>query len=54
MVIAALGPKNVALAAELAEGWRPDLYFPEKAGLTWDEPLAAGNAKRDQARRSWT
>jgi F420-dependent oxidoreductase-like protein len=49
IVIAALGPKNVALAAELAEGWQPIFYFPEKAGLTWDAPLAEGNAKRDTA-----
>ena len=47
IVIAALGPKNVALAAELAEGWQPIFYFPEKAGLTWDAPLAEGRAKRD-------
>jgi F420-dependent oxidoreductase-like protein len=49
VVIAALGPKNVALAAELAEGWQPIFYFPEKAGLTWDAALAAGKAKRDTA-----
>jgi F420-dependent oxidoreductase-like protein len=47
IVVAALGPKNVALAAELAEGWQPIFYFPEKAGLTWDAPLAEGTAKRD-------
>jgi F420-dependent oxidoreductase-like protein len=47
IVIAALGPKNVALAAELAEGWQPIFYFPEKAGLTWDEPLAEGTARRE-------
>ena len=44
-MIAALGPKNVALAAELAEGWQPIFYFPEKAGLTWDAPLAAGQGQ---------
>jgi len=49
IVIAALGPKNVALAAELAEGWQPIFYFPEKAGLTWDAALAEGLAKRDPA-----
>jgi len=49
IVIAALGPKNVALAAELAEGWQPIFYFPEKAGLTWDAPLAEGRARRDVA-----
>jgi F420-dependent oxidoreductase-like protein len=48
IVVAALGPKNVALAAELAEGWQPIFYYPEKAGLTWDAPLAEGRAKRDQ------
>jgi F420-dependent oxidoreductase-like protein len=47
IVVAALGPKNVALAAELAEGWQPIFYYPEKAGLTWDAPLAEGRAKRD-------
>jgi len=49
IVIAALGPKNVALAAELAEGWQPIFYYPEKAALTWDAPLAEGSAKRDTA-----
>jgi F420-dependent oxidoreductase-like protein len=47
IVIAALGPKNVALAAELAEGWQPIFFFPEKAGIAWDAPLAEGLAKRD-------
>jgi len=46
VVIAALGPKNVALAAELAEGWQPIFYFPEKAPAAWAEPLAEGKAKR--------
>ena len=52
IVVAALGPKNVALAAELAEGWQPIFYFPEKAGLTWDAALAEGKAKRDPAART--
>jgi F420-dependent oxidoreductase-like protein len=47
IVIAALGPKNVALAAELAEGWQPVFYFPEKAAIAWEAPLAEGKAKRD-------
>jgi F420-dependent oxidoreductase-like protein len=47
IVVAALGPKNVALAAELAEGWEPIFYLPEKAAQVWAEPLAAGAAKRD-------
>jgi F420-dependent oxidoreductase-like protein len=47
IVVAALGPKNVAMAAELAEGWEPIFYLPEKAGEVWREPLAAGAAVRD-------
>jgi F420-dependent oxidoreductase-like protein len=46
VVIAALGPKNVALAAEVAEGWQPIFYFPEKAPIAWKEPLAEGMTKR--------
>jgi F420-dependent oxidoreductase-like protein len=46
VVIAALGPKNVALAAEIAEGWQPIFYFPEKAPAIWGEHLAEGTAKR--------
>jgi F420-dependent oxidoreductase-like protein len=49
IVIAALGPKNVALAAELAEGWQPIFYLPERAAQVWAAPLAEGNAKRDPA-----
>jgi F420-dependent oxidoreductase-like protein len=47
--VAAIGPKNVALAAELAEGWEPIFYLPEKAGAVWGEALAAGAARRDPA-----
>src|SRR6266513_3764790 len=47
IVVAALGPKNVELAAEMAEGWEPIFYFPERAGQVWDAPLAAGRARRD-------
>jgi F420-dependent oxidoreductase-like protein len=46
VILAAIGPKNVALAAELAEGWEPIFYMPEKAAEVWGEPLAAGKAKR--------
>ena len=46
IIIAALGPKNVELAAELAEGWQPIFYLPEKAAIAWAEPLKAGLAKR--------
>ena len=49
ILIAALGPKNVELAAELAEGWQPIFYLPEKAQEVWGEALTAGLAKRDAA-----
>lgn len=45
--IAALGPKNVELTAEIAEGWQPAFYYPDKAHLVWGEALAAGTANRD-------
>jgi F420-dependent oxidoreductase-like protein len=49
ILVAALGPKNVELAAELAEGWQPIFYLPEKAGDVWGQALAAGRANRDAA-----
>jgi F420-dependent oxidoreductase-like protein len=47
IVVAALGPKNVEMAAELAEGWEPIFYLPERAAGVWGESLAAGRARRD-------
>lgn len=49
IALAAIGPKNVALAAELAEAWMPIFYVPEKAAGVWGEPVAEGEAKRDAA-----
>ncbi|MEU0469437.1 LLM class F420-dependent oxidoreductase [Amycolatopsis sp. NPDC006131] len=45
--IAAIGPKNVALTAEIAEGWQPIFFHPERASEVWGEALAEGRAKRD-------
>ena len=47
IVVAALGPRNVAMAAELAEGWEPIFYLPEKAASVWGTALAEGAARRD-------
>ncbi|WP_420751294.1 LLM class F420-dependent oxidoreductase [Rhodococcus sp. O3] len=47
IVIASLGPKNVAMTAEIAEGWEPIFYYPEKAAEVWGDSLAKGKAKRD-------
>src|SRR5690606_24841778 len=49
ILLAALGPKNVELAAEVAEGWQPIFFLPEKAEEIWGDSLAAGKAKRDPA-----
>ncbi len=44
--LAALGPKNVELAAEIADGWLPTLFLPERAGETFGAALRAGRARR--------
>jgi len=44
--VAALGDKNVAMTAEVADGWLPFLFLPEKAQQVWGESLARGKAKR--------
>ena len=44
--VAALGAKNVAMTAEIADGWLPFLFHPEKARQVWGDALAAGLAKR--------
>ncbi|BBZ00591.1 LLM class F420-dependent oxidoreductase [Mycolicibacterium chitae] len=49
ITIAALGPQNVQLTAEIAEGWQPVFYSPEKADEVWGDALRAGFAKRDPA-----
>ena len=47
--IAALGPKNVELTAEIADGWQPVFFYPERTDDVWGESLKAGAAKRDPA-----
>jgi len=44
--VAALGDKNVQMTAEVADGWLPFLFHPEKAKGVWGEALARGTAKR--------
>ncbi len=46
--LAAMGPRNVALAAEIADGWMPFLFSPER-GDAFDAALSEGSAKRDAA-----
>lgn len=44
--VAALGEANVAMTAEVADGWLPFLFLPEKAQQVWGDALAKGSAKR--------
>jgi F420-dependent oxidoreductase-like protein len=43
---AALGEKNVAMTAEIADGWLPLFFLPERAGEVFGPALAAGAEKR--------
>ncbi len=45
--IASLGNKNVELTAEVADGWLPVFYWPEKANDVWGPDLEKGRANRD-------
>ncbi len=47
--VASLGPKNVQMTAELANGWLPILFHPERAKDVWGADLDVGLAKRDPA-----
>ncbi len=42
--LAAIGPKNVALTAEIADGWLPIWYSPVRAGEIFEPHLSAGFA----------
>ncbi|HMR94875.1 MAG TPA: LLM class F420-dependent oxidoreductase [Microthrixaceae bacterium] len=44
--VASLGPKNVQMTAELADGWLPILFHPERAKDVWGADVDAGLAKR--------
>ena len=44
--VAALGPKNVRMTAEIADGWLPLFYLPEKVDDVWGADLRAGTAAR--------
>ncbi len=46
IVVASIGPKNVEMTAELAEGWQPIHFVPDRFENVWGESLAAGQAKR--------
>ena len=45
--VASLGPANVRMTAEVADGWLPIFYLPERADEVWGDDLRAGAANRD-------
>ncbi|MUM31926.1 LLM class F420-dependent oxidoreductase [Mycolicibacterium sp. CBMA 361] len=52
IMLGAEGPKNVALAAEICDGWLPIFYSPRLAGMynEWlDEGFARPGARRDRS-----
>ena len=44
---ASLKGKSVEATAEVADGWIPVFYIPEKADRVWGDALELGNRKRD-------
>ena len=46
IVVASIGPSNVEMTAELADGWQPIHFVPDRFDRVWGESLAAGKAKR--------
>ena len=46
--LASLGELSVELTAELAEGWLPIFFVPERAAEIWGAALARGMAKRSE------
>ena len=47
--LASLGDRNVALTAEVADGWLPIFFLPERVQETWGAALAEGTERRDPA-----
>ncbi len=46
--LAAIGPQNVALAAEIADGWLPIFFAPQKYEQIYQEHVEAGFARAGQ------
>jgi F420-dependent oxidoreductase-like protein len=51
--LAAIGPKNVALAAEIADGWLPIFFSPERFAETHRPMLDEGFAQRGGRPDGW-
>ncbi|MDX2547316.1 LLM class F420-dependent oxidoreductase [Streptomyces sp. WI04-05B] len=48
--VAALGPRNVRMTAQTADGWLPMFFAPEWSDRVFGEALKAGTAARDPGR----
>jgi F420-dependent oxidoreductase-like protein len=48
---ASLKDRSVEATAEMADGWLPIMFIPDKFQQVWGKALKAGNAKRDPARK---
>jgi len=46
IVIASIGPSNVKMTAEIADGWQPIHFVPDRFDRVWGESLEAGLANR--------
>ncbi|NOX31870.1 MAG: LLM class F420-dependent oxidoreductase [Actinobacteria bacterium] len=46
IVVAAIGPANVAMTAEVADGWQPIFFVPDRFRDVWGDSLDKGKAKR--------
>ena len=51
--LAAIGPKNVALAAEIADGWLPIFFSPDRFGDVHAAALEEGFARRGGRPEGW-
>ncbi len=50
--LASIGPKNVELTAEIADGWLPAFYSPLRAKEVWGPHLDAGFARSGDERKA--
>ena len=50
--LGAIGPRNVSLAAEIADGWIPTIFSPYKAAETFGAALEAGFAASGEATKA--
>lgn len=49
IVVAAIGPANVAMTAEIADGWQPIHFVPDRFERVWGDALRSGTARRSAA-----